>query len=403
MSAASPSSPPSPTLLRSILLLSAAAFASSASMRICDPMLPRLADTFGAPLAAVSAVVTLFAIAYGVLQIVWGPVGDRLGKYRLATLATSAAALASLACAMAPSLAALTAARFAAGAIAAAIIPLSIAWIGDVVPFEHRQPVLARFMSGSILGVVSGQLIGGLLVDSLGWRWAFVALASVFVVAGALLWRELPNVPRAAPVSAPFSPRAMAGHYAAVLRDPWVRRMLALVLAEGLLVFGSLAFIPTTLHERHGLALWAAGLIASGFAFGGLAYTGLARRLIPLLGEQGLALGGGLLLALGMLTVDVSPWWPGALAGCLMMGVGFYGMHNTMQTHGTQMAPTQRGLGVALFAFCFFVGQSAGVAIASALIQAFGFATVYAVYAAGVAVLAWRFRAALRWRAARRG
>jgi MFS family permease len=121
-------------------------------MRICDPMLPRLSDAFGALLQSVSAVVTWFAVAYGVLQIAWGPIGDRFGKFRLSTIATSLAAFASIACALAPDLITLTAARFAAGAIGAAIIPLSLAWIGDVIAFEHRQPVLARFMSGSILG-----------------------------------------------------------------------------------------------------------------------------------------------------------------------------------------------------------------------------------------------------------
>ena len=49
--------------------------------RICDPMLPELAKVFDAPMSAVAQVVSMFAISYGVMQLLYGPVGDRWGKY----------------------------------------------------------------------------------------------------------------------------------------------------------------------------------------------------------------------------------------------------------------------------------------------------------------------------------
>jgi MFS transporter, YNFM family, putative membrane transport protein len=402
---------PSAALVRSILLLSVAAFASSISMRICDPMLPRLAEQFGVDLTAVSAVVTWFAVGYGALQLLWGPIGDRVGKFRLCMWATATAALASLGCALAPDLFWLTMARLAAGGVAAAIIPLSLAWIGDVVAFEYRQPVLARFMAGSIMGVVSGQLVGGLLADTLGWRSAFAALSVVFIAAAALLARELPTVRRltaaaknASPEHAQARPRGtLAQNYLAVLRDSWVRQMLTLVGLEGLLVFGPLALIPASLHERLALPVWATGLIASGFALGGLAYTSIARRLIARLGEQGLAITGAGLLAVGMPLMAVGSVWPVCFAGCLIMGLGFYSMHNTMQAHGTQMAPRQRGLGVGLFAFCFFAGQSSGVALAAQLVARVGFKPVFLGCAVAIALLGAAFRMALTRRHRRHG
>ena len=56
--------------------------------RICDPMLPELAKVFEAPMSAVSQVVSLFAIGYGVMQLFYGPLGDRWGKYHVVILAT---------------------------------------------------------------------------------------------------------------------------------------------------------------------------------------------------------------------------------------------------------------------------------------------------------------------------
>jgi predicted MFS family arabinose efflux permease len=74
-----------------------------------------------------------------------------------------------------------------------------------------------------------------------------------------------------------------------------------------------------------------------------------------------------------------------AAIGCLVAGFGFYGLHNTLQTNATQMAPERRGAAMALFASLFFLGQSFGVAIAGALVERAGTTTV--LMTAGVAML----------------
>src|SRR5512141_1318979 len=121
--------------VRPIVALSVGACGSAAALRVCDPLLPRLSADYGVGLGAVSQTVTAFAIAYGVLQLAYGPIGDRYGKYRTVTMATLACAMTSLACAFAPTFAALVIARLLAGATAGALIPLSLAWIGDAVPY----------------------------------------------------------------------------------------------------------------------------------------------------------------------------------------------------------------------------------------------------------------------------
>src|SRR5512147_2991242 len=95
--------------------LSFAAFASAASMRVTDALLPRLDAEFGVGLGTAAQVVTAFAIAYGLLQAAYGIAGDRLGKYRLVGWACIASAVTALACAAAPRFGALVAARFIAG------------------------------------------------------------------------------------------------------------------------------------------------------------------------------------------------------------------------------------------------------------------------------------------------
>ena len=387
--------------------LAAASFASMASMRICDPMLPALAGDFGVAAAGASGVVTLYAIGYGISQLAHGPLGDRFGKARYIAGAALAAALASVLCALAPGLPALEMARLLTGAIAAAIIPLSMAWVGDTVPYGQRQASLARFLNGTILGAILGQAMGGLLADTVGWRAAFLILAAIFAVSG---WKLLAVVRAgdsaraggahsdgahsdadadagasaaadAATRAAGPAPRLIA-RYGIVLRSGWARVILALVAVEGLLAFGALAFVPTSLHERTGMPVWLAGATVAAFGIGGLAYTANAARLVARLGEAGLALAGGALMAGGFALLAAAPG-TGAIA-CILLGLGYHMLHNTLQTHATQMAPTVRGTGVALFAMCLFIGQSAGVTLAAEVALTAGFVPVFAFAGAGV-------------------
>ncbi|WP_338440192.1 MFS transporter, partial [uncultured Aquabacterium sp.] len=176
--------PISASHLRAITWLSMAAFASAAATRLCDPMLPDLARHFGGSAAEVAWAVSGYAVAYGCLQVIFGPLGDRLGKYRLIALCTLACVPGSLLAALASSLDGLIAARVLTGVTAAGIIPLAMAWIGDTVPYEQRQSTLARFLIGQVLGVVGGQFIGGIFADTLGWRWAFGAMALLYLAVG---------------------------------------------------------------------------------------------------------------------------------------------------------------------------------------------------------------------------
>jgi MFS family permease len=76
-------------LRRDVFLLSLAAFASAASLRATDPLLPLIAAEYRVSASAASAAVTAFTLSYGLFQIVCGPLGDRFGRY--ATIAAAGA------------------------------------------------------------------------------------------------------------------------------------------------------------------------------------------------------------------------------------------------------------------------------------------------------------------------
>lgn len=370
-----------------ILALALAAFASGISLRLTDPLLPLFAREFAISLGSAAAVITSFSIAYGLSQLLFGPLGDRFGKYRVIAWACAACAVTASLCGLAQGFMQLVAARLLAGATAAAIIPLSMAWIGDVVPYEGRQPVLARFLIGQILGLSAGVFIGGFAADQASWRMPFFGIGAGFVAISLTLFvlnRRLPARARAQHRAEGPALRRMASEFAQVLARPWARVVLVTVFLEGVFLYGAFAFIATHLHQTFGLSLATAGSTVMLFGFGGLLFALASALLVRRLGEVGLTSAGGALLAAALLAIGLAPTWWWTMPGCFVAGLGFYMLHNTLQINATQMAPERRGAAVSAFASCFFLGQAAGVASAGVMVARWSTGAVIAFGATGV-------------------
>jgi YNFM family putative membrane transporter len=382
---------------RAVFLLSLAAFSAAASLRATDTLLPQLAAEFSVTAGSAASVVTAFALSYGLLQAVYGPLGDRYGRYVMVCATTLASALGTFACAWATTLDTLILARFAAGATVGALIPLSMAWIGDVVAYDKRQALIARFLLGQILGTAFGQSVAGILAEHFGWRAIFVVLGVLYLLVGMLLLLELRTNPitRRSVGDATVTIRSGLARMAGLLARPWIRIVVGTVFLEGMLM-GSLAFIPVHLQQRFALGPAAAGEMVTAFAAGGVLYALSANRFVTGLGERGLAAGGGLVLAAGYLSLAFAPVAWASVPGILLIGVGFYMLHNTLQVNATQMAPAARGSAVSLFALCLFTGQSVGVWLAGKVVDAYGTEPVFVAASVGLALLGWDFRRRLK-------
>jgi YNFM family putative membrane transporter len=389
---------PTASSIRPIVLLSAAAFASAATLRVADPLLPQIAGEFVTTAGGASVIATSFAISYGLCQIVVGALGDRFGKYTVIAVATFLSGLTAASGALASSLAMLGVMRLLSGATAGAIIPLAMAYLGDVVAYEQRQTVLARFLSGQILGVIFGQIFGGLFGDTLGWRGVFVVLGAIYFIITALLVLELRS-PRVVEQRSRDGGALLARNLA-LLQIGRVRIIIATAFVEAFFFFGGFVYLGAYLRHQFALSYLAVGTLLASFGIGGLIYASTVRPLVARLGERGLALAGGFTLAIafGLVATATAPWRVAPLIAAI--GAGFYMLHNTLQTNATQMAPASRGLAISLFAFCYFLGQAAGVAACGWAVDAFGYTPVFVVDGVMLLVTALAFRATLAKRPA---
>ena len=269
-------------------LLAAAGFLSVAGARAVDPLLSLMARDFATSVPAMSAMIAAFTMAYGLNQLLLGPLGDRWGKLHVLLGGLVAYAVFTTACAWAGSFASLILLRACAGAASAGLVPVCLAYIGDAVPYDRRQITLSRFATGIVMAQILAGPLGGAVGQVSGWRGVFVLLGAGGFALAAVLSLRLRRLPdrrgRRAPALATWrklSSRADA------------RLLLGATLIEGALTGGVVPFLGPYLHVRFALPYAAVGLVLACFGLGTFIYTRLARFILPRADEAQLVLAGG--------------------------------------------------------------------------------------------------------------
>ena len=163
-------------------------------------------STFNAAPATVQLTFSGYLLAYGLTQLVHGPLSDRLGRRRVLLAGLALAAVGSLWAAFAPGLGALIAARVLQGAGAGAGMVVGRAIVQDRFVGHQRTRVMAYV--GMALGVCPplATLVGGQLHVSFGWRASFLLMAAMAVVMMLAAWRGLPAHPVTTPAAKTVAP-----------------------------------------------------------------------------------------------------------------------------------------------------------------------------------------------------
>ncbi len=174
------------------------------------PALPALTEGFGAPVSQAQLTLTTLLLAFGMSQLVWGPLSDRFGRRPVLLWGLGAYTLASIGCALAPSMPLLIVWRTVQGAAMGAAVMGARAIVRDLYTPEVGARVMSKGLTG--LGIIACTCapLGGLLSDVLGWRYALAALAVFGALALALVaLRFEETVPRKNPLA--LHPAQLAG------------------------------------------------------------------------------------------------------------------------------------------------------------------------------------------------
>lgn len=173
--------------------LALAMLLASLGTSVANVALPTFADTFAAPIGHVQWVVLAYLLAMTVTAVTVGRLGDAVGRQRVLLAGLAVFTVASLACALAPTLGLLVAARALQGVGAAVMMALPLALVRDIVPEGRTGSAMGLLGTTSAVGTALGPAGGGLLIGAFGWPAIFVAMVPLGVGALLLTWRMLPG------------------------------------------------------------------------------------------------------------------------------------------------------------------------------------------------------------------
>jgi EmrB/QacA subfamily drug resistance transporter len=208
--------------------------------------LPAISADLGGGLESQQWIVNAYLLALGALILIGGSLGDVFGERRVFLVGATGFGIASVACALAPTVETLIAARGLKGVFGALLTPASLAVIIAAFEPDERGKAIGTWTAFSGIAAVVGPLVGGWLVDGLGWRWIF-AVNLPFIAMALLLAARMPA---AAPVRAGRRPDwlgaglcalGLAGPTLALVRQPahgWSDALVAGPLVAGAVLFG---------------------------------------------------------------------------------------------------------------------------------------------------------------------
>ena len=250
------------------------------------PALPALAADLHAGMAPVQLTMAALILAFGLAQLVWGPVTDRLGRRPVLLLGLALYVAASLGAALASQVSAVVAWRALQGAAMSAAVVCARAMVRDLYEPHEGGMVMARALTGLGAIAIVSPVVGGLLVTAMGWRAAVGAMAVVGVALGLFVALRLPETIRQRRPDA-TQLRPLLRQIGTTLRHPGFRAWALLVSFSYGGIFIFLSSSGFVLIKVLGLGPTQAGVVMGTCSLAYICGTLLCRRWIPPLGLAG--------------------------------------------------------------------------------------------------------------------
>ncbi len=339
--------PMSPTLV--VLLLSLLMGLQPVATDLYLPSLPELTRSLNGGMAQAQLTLTALLLGFGLSQLVWGPLSDRIGRRPVLVIGMGLFTLASLGATLSGSMQGLIGWRGLQGLAMGASMMGARAMIRDLYQPADGARVMSKALGGlGLIACFTGPL-GGWLSQHLGWRAALAGIALfAAVVLAMLLWHQRETLQQ--PDREALKPARLLANWGLILRHPtfWCQAMISGFSFGGLFAFLSLSSF--VLVGDLGLSQSAYGLVMLSMSLSYITGTFVCRRLLTRLGLRrtiavaaGLSLGGGVGLALGTWLEIASTW---AVALPFALYIMAHGIHQPCAQTGS-VAPFPQAAGAA--------------------------------------------------------
>jgi len=329
------------------------------------PLLLGMSREFGTGIATIAAGSSFYFLAYGLSQPIWGRWSDRLGRIKVIQVSLVIGGIADLICLIHLPLEVFFVVRAVAGFGMAAAFPSSLIYLSDAIANEReRQPIITHLTAGVAVGLVGGTVLGGLFVETIGWRWIF-GLIGILSLMLAYAIRVIPNE---IPVGNKFSNFET---FKLIFQDKWTSILYILVLIEGTVLLGAFA-LTVPAYEQVIKSATISGLVTSIYGFSVLGVSLFVSKVskswsaIKLFSIGGAsAVIGYVLLAYDVNTLTVA-------ISVIFQGLSWVFFHTTLQAWITSIKSPVKSSVIPLFASFLFFGSALGSTISGVALERYG-------------------------------
>lgn len=340
-------------------MLSAATFVIFFQTYMVAPLIPRLSAIFGVSDQKIGLLVAAYMIPYGVSTLFFGLLSDRIGRRKIMFASLWAFVLLTLLSATAASATQLTVWRLLTGFGASGVVPLGLALMGSLFPYEQRGRPLGWLFGAMAGGMAFGSTFGVIVEPWIGWRMLFVIVALAAAVLALLLRNNCDLLGEPPPGPHPTVARVFAG-YGSLLANARGLRTYSYVFLNAVFHSGVFTWLGFYFQRRFGLHEVGIGLALLGYGLPGFILGPVVGRAADRWGRRWLVASGIILAAVAAaaLIPNVSVWQ--AALAVTVLSLGYDMTQPLLAGIVTALGGPRAGQAMGLNVFALFVGFGAG-------------------------------------------
>lgn len=341
---------------KTLFLLGIMGFLANGDIYSAAPLLVSISNDLQISSGEAALSITSYMLSFGLFTILLGPLGDRFGKTKILLSSSFGTAVFSCLCVFALDINTLILLRFAKGAFAAGIMPVSMALLGDLFGEPKRQYVVAKLMGMMTLGGATATLAGGLLSYLGSWKTVYFSYGIAEITIAFLLLHILDKNSDIKNRSSFFKA------YTGTLNDKKLPVYLTIVILTGFSVFGSFTFAGELIRHLTGNDVLSIGIVLSLFGIGGLIGSKIVAKMRLKIGNY-ICPAAGLIGFLSLLYISFGTYIPILGLAFFGWGISFIFIHSTMIAASQSTRPSLKGTIMSLVSFCMFTGSSIGTIV----------------------------------------
>jgi MFS transporter, YNFM family, putative membrane transport protein len=346
--------------------------ASFTTIYLLQPVLPVLQQEFGVDEKQASYAISAVILGIALSNLPFGRAADRFPVKPIILTGGLVVILCGLGCALVHQMTQLIVLRFIQGLFIPALTTCLAAYLSNHLPVERLNVVMGSYVSATVAGGLGGRLLGGWIHPPLHWRYAFVTVSVLVLLATLAALRYLPTERRSTAV-----PTKEDGFLALLKRTELLRIYSVAFLSFWVFsaLFNYLPFYlagpPFHASTERITFMYMAYIL-------GIIVGPLSGKLSNRMGNGATMVLGAVVFALALAVTHIASLWA-VIAGLCGVCVGFFSIHSAAAGSLNQKLKSSRGRANSLYVLFYYLGGSAGITVAGYTYERFGWLGVTGV------------------------